>query len=309
MIDKLNKILEESYDEIITNKYYAIIESLLDIILSNKIITRPANYKLTIPTKNSIEYSINFINSINNRYGDMARNIFSSPEYYNIIYRTDVESCVYNYKGHPKMDLFLGNTIEDSYIITHELFHCINFGLTLNRNLITETISLTAERLQQEYFKKLDIKEFQKREQNIFFGIHQLAYMLDFELKLIKYYLIYKTIDGDFLSRFVNSKDKRYLGIIGEVIDEILGYNSLRYNYYQRYIIAIVLSSLIVNRINDNPDNIKLFIDLNDNCNQFSFIESLEYLGLEVIDKDNIILSDNSLEILEKEYQKRLSKL
>lgn len=309
MIDKLNKILEESYDEIITNKYYAIIESLLDIILSNKIITRPANYKLTMPTKNSIEYSINFINSISNRYGDMAKNIFSSPEYYNIIYRTDVASCVYNYKGHTKMDLFLGNNIEDSYIITHELFHCINFGFTSNWTLITETISLTAERLQQEYFKKLDIKEFQKREQNMFFEIHQLAYMLDFELKLIKYYLIYKKIDGDFLFSFLNSKDKRYVGIIGEIIDEILGYNSLRYNYYQRYIIAIILSSLLVNCINDNPNNIKLFIDLNDNCNQFSFIESLEYLGLEVIDKDNIILSDNSLEILGKEYQKRLSKL
>lgn len=309
MIDRLNKILEESYDELLDNKYNAIIESLLDIVLSNMIITRSANYKLAIPTKNSIEYSINFINSISNKYGAIARNMFSSHEYYNIIYRTDVESCVYNYKGHPKMDLFLGNTIEDSYTITHELFHCINFGTTLNRNLITETISLTAESLQKEYFKKLSIKEFQKREQNIFFGIHQLAYMLDFELKLIKYYLIYKTIDGDFLSRFVNSKDKRYVGIIGEIIDEILGYNSLRYNYYQRYIIAIVLSSLIVNRINGNPDNIKLFIGLNDNCNQFSFIESLEYLGLEVINKDIPVLSNDSLNILEKEYQKRLSRL
>lgn len=309
MIDRLNKILKESYAELSDNKYSAIIESLLDIVLSNMIITRSTNYKLAMPTKNSIEYSIDFINSISNRYGAIARNMFSSLEYYNIIYRTDIESCVYNRNGHPKMDLFLGNTIEDSYTITHELFHCINFGFTLNRNLITETISLTAERLQQEYFKKIDIKEFQKRERNIFFEINQLAYIVDFELKLIKYYLTYKTIDNDFLSRFINSRDRRYARIIEEEIDEILGYNHLRYNYYQRYIIAIVLSSLLVNLINDNPENIKLFIGLNDNCNQFSFIESLEYLGLEVINKDIPILSNDSLNILEKEYQKRLSKL
>lgn len=309
MIDRLNKILKESYAELSDNKYNAIIESLLDIVLSNMIITRSANYKLAMPTKNSIEYSIDFINSISNKYGAIARNMFSSLEYYNIIYRTDIESCVYNRNGLPKMDLFLGNTIEDSYTITHELFHCINFGFTLNRNLITETISLTAERLQQEYFKKIDIKEFQKRERNIFFEINQLAYIVDFELKLIKYYLTYKTIDNDFLSRFINSRDRRYARIIEEEIDEILGYNNLRYGYYQRYIIAIVLSSLLVNLINDNPENIKLFIGLNDNCNQFSFIESLEYLGLEVINKDIPILSNDSLNILEKEYQKRLSKL
>lgn len=309
MIDRLNKILKESYAKLSDNKYNAIIESLLDIVLSNMIITRSANYKLAMPTKNSIEYSIDFINSISNKYGAIARNMFSSLEYYNIIYQTDIESCVYNRNGLPKMDLFLGNTIEDSYTITHELFHCINFGFTLNRNLITETISLTAERLQQEYFKKIDIKEFQKRERNIFFEINQLAYIVDFELKLIKYYLTYKTIDNDFLSRFINSRDRRYARIIEEEIDEILGYNNLRYGYYQRYIIAIVLSSLLVNLINDNPENIKLFIGLNDNCNQFSFIESLEYLGLEVINKDIPILSNDSLNILEKEYQKRLSKL
>lgn len=309
MIDRLNKILKESYAKLSDNKYNAIIESLLDIVLSNMIITRSANYKLAMPTQNSIEYSIDFINSISNKYGAIARNMFSSLEYYNIIYRTDIESCVYNRNGLPKMDLFLGNTIEDSYTITHELFHCINFGFTLNRNLITETISLTAERLQQEYFKKIDIKEFQKRERNIFFEINQLAYIVDFELKLIKYYLTYKTIDNDFLSRFINSRDRRYARIIEEEIDEILGYNNLRYGYYQRYIIAIVLSSLLVNLINDNPENIKLFIGLNDNCNQFSFIESLEYLGLEVINKDIPILSNDSLNILEKEYQKRLSKL
>lgn len=309
MIDRLNKILKESYAELSDNKYNAIIESLLDIVLSNMIITRSANYKLAMPTQNSIEYSIDFINSISNKYGAIARNMFSSIEYYNIIYRTDIESCVYNRNGHPKMDLFLGNNIEDSYTITHELFHCINFGFTLNRNLITETISLTSERLQQEYFKKIDIKEFQKRERNIFFEINQLAYIVDFELKLIKYYLTYKTIDNDFLSRFINSRDRRYARIIEEEIDEILGYNNLRYGYYQRYIIAIVLSSLLVNLINDNPENIKLFIGLNDNCNQFSFIESLEYLGLEVINKDIPILSNDSLNILEKEYQKRLSKL
>ena len=51
MIDRLNKILKESYAKLSDNKYNAIIESLLDIVLSNMIITRSANYKLSMPTK------------------------------------------------------------------------------------------------------------------------------------------------------------------------------------------------------------------------------------------------------------------
>ncbi len=311
MIGKLNKILKESLDEIIINsKYSGVIESFLNIVLSNPLIIRTGQYHLTIPTEQSIEYSIDFINSINNEYADMARDFLSSLEYCNLIYRSDISSYVYNYKGHPKMNLFLSNTIEDSYVITHEIFHCINFGSTLNRALMTETISLTAERLQQEYLKEfVGVIECQKRELDILCGIIEIAYMLDFELKLVKHYLTYKKIDKDFVDNFISLKNRRYASIIKEDIEEIIGYNKLRYYYHQRYIIAIILSSLLVNRINDNPNNIKLFIELNDNCNTFSFIESLKYLGLEVVDKDNIILSDDSLNLLEREYQKRLTKL
>lgn len=52
-----------------------------------------------------------------------------------------------------------------------------------------------------------------------------------------------------------------------------------------------------------------MLIELNDYCNQWRFIDSLEYLGLDIVDKDIVILSDGSLGLLKEEYQKRLAKL
>ena len=80
----------------------------------------------------------------------------------------------------------------------------------------------------------------------------------------------------------------------------------LNFMYLQRYIIGYLISTHIVERINQDRKYIDQFIELNDNSNNMSFIDTLKELDLEVVDEDYVILSDDSLKQLKKEYKKRI---
>ena len=167
---------------------------------------------------------------------------------------------------------------------------------------------MTAEGLQKEYFKSRKFKDYRNNDINTFYAVKYKAVQLDFEIKLMKYYLKHKEVDDIFINSILDN-NKFYMECIIDDINNVIISEQLQFYKHQGYIIGGLLSSLLVNKIINNPDDINMLIELNDNCNNCSFVDTLEYLGLKVIDKDNIILSDDCIKLLEKEYQKRLSKL
>jgi len=313
MINKLNEILKNDFNE---SPYkleeFVFVESLVNIILSNKVKIKQVYYHSSMDLLASIAHSIEFIKSIDHRYSDMVREIiFSDSLNFITKHNDDKLSCVSLLNDKKIIDFYVRNTIEDSYTITHECFHFINLDLihySTNWSLITETISMTAEGLQKEYFKSRKFKDYRNNDINTFYAVKYKAVQLDFEIKLMKYYLKHKEVDDIFINSILDN-NKFYMECIMDDINNVIISEQLQFYKHQGYIIGGLLSSLLVNKIINNPDDINMLIELNDNCNNCSFVDTLEYLGLKVIDKDNIILSDDSIKLLEKEYQKRLSKL
>lgn len=88
--------------------------------------------------------------------------------------------------------------------------------------------------------------------------------------------------------------------------DKIL---ELNFSSYQTYIIGYLLATHILSKINNDRSYIKEYINLINNSNNMTFVETLKKLDLEVIDEDNVILSDNSIKVLKREYKKRVEAL
>ena len=62
-------------------------------------------------------------------------------------------------------------------------------------------------------------------------------------------------------------------------------------------------------RIENDSSRIKEFIELNDNINSISFVDVLNYLELDIVDKEYILLSNTSNNILNDSYKRRLKRV
>jgi len=291
-----------------------LIESFLKIVIKNDINIDLPIYKQYVDIKKSLDYSLQFVNTINSKYKDELiyalenRSVeFNQSNYDNSISKVLVS------KGRKIIDLEVTNTIYDTYNFTHEGFHYINMdinNLSTNWWLMTETFSMTAETLQKRYFERnyIDILEYKYNEIGNYLGVKEKAYMLHFEIELLKEYLNKKYISEDFIYKLLSDKSDEYIYLACEDMKKVCDTLYMSFSNLQNYIISAVLSAHLLKRIIER-NSYDEFIELNDNCNNMEFVDTLKYLDLKLDDEKNIVLSKSSLELLNEEYSERILSL
>ena len=324
ILKNINLALKKEFEaEPIDIEDLSLISSFVQIILSYNLNYIVPHYRKYVPIDSSINYSLEFLNSINKNYAECLMNAFGNDDI--IIKKQDtvdeVSKVIYDKKSKEKKIEFIATgTIHDSYSLTHELVHYKTVDLnniTTNWEYTTEGYAMTMEALQKDYFKKYPYRvfEYKYNERANLLGVLEKACMLDFEINLMKLYMIKKNITDEDIHILLDGKSDDYIYYAScdmkEISDryEQTGILYLNFMYLQRYIIGYLISTHILERINQDRKYIDQFIELNDNSNNMSFIDTLKELDLEVVDKNYVILSDDSLKQLKKEYKKRIVNL
>lgn len=307
-LKRLNNIILDEYNvDPYTVEDLQLIESFLKIIRGNTIYFDILKYKEKTDLDKSIDYSLGFIESVDPKYREIIEDAINQGLItYNYDNNSDALSKLYLINGKKNINFVVTNTIGDSYTFTHEGFHYINMDLNKlpsNWWLMTETISMTAETLQKKYFEKnnLYLPEYKYNEINNYCGIIEKSYMLDFETQLLKEFLNGRKITEDTMYNILNNQNDDYIYLACMDYEEMMKTGYMNYSILQRYIISAVLSSRLL-KIIQKDNSYKLFIELNDNCNDMEFSDTLKYLGLKLKDDKKIILSDESLNELNTEY-------
>lgn len=320
-LDILNKALESDY---ISDEYnlddLKFISDLVDIILSANISYDVPIYKCPVTLDTSLEYSKKFLNTLDRRYTqelEVAINngyvIFNCVNDFYEVSKT-ISDGKYKY-----IEYNMTGYIFDAYSIVHELIHYTSLDIKnkkLNWDLTTEAYAFVAESLLKDYLKNnCDNSEYNLNDISNLLGVLEKAMMLDFEIKLMKKYLKNKSIEEqDLLDIFKDKPDGyiEYSLLNMECIIEnykLSGKIEFNFSKLQNYIIGYILSTHILSNIRYDKKYINDYLYLVNNSNNMNFLDTLERLDLEVIDKEKIILSDNSLKILKKEYKKRVDEI
>lgn len=316
IIERLNKILaEETVEESLGDIYeYEFIQNLTSIILNAPIPTK-RNYHSHMGLQQSIHHSLCFLEKLNQKYAATLHFILENDK---INYKSVKEfplsnSSVSLINGEKRVNLIVQNNIEDSYTLTHETLHFNNFdveNITDNWHLMTETFSILSENLQKRYFASLQIspRDYTNNEIDLLFSLKVKACCLDFEIRLIFLYLKYGYINEYWYTELFNGYNDFYVEVVSDHVLEIIANGELSFPLLQRYIIGGCLSAYMLERIDSNHRYINEFFELNDACNEMSFVDSLNYLDLEVTNKDIVLLSPKSLLKIKKAYISRIKK-
>lgn len=315
--DILNKILQEVIDEepFYEEDYY-LIKKFCEIIRSAGLPCFNTRYRFNMGINTSLMYSLDFLEKINPRYSDNLERLISNNQLYLHDGKNNYGLSQLIIKDNKSIiNMYKRGTIEDSYTLTHENIHDTNRdinNITVTWHLMTETFSILSEMLQMEYFRNLSItpKNYRFNEIDTLIALYIKACRLDFEIELLfaynKHGYINKYIYNEILSKYNNLYEKSEAS---DHLLDIIEKKDLDYTLLQRDIVGGILSSYMFDRIDSNSSRIKEFIELNDNINNISFVEVLNYLDLDIIDKEFVLLSNTSNNILNDSYKKRLKRV
>lgn len=314
MFDKLNEILKEftlGYED---TSEYQFIQDMVNIILSVKVPLYNQKYHSKMRFNCSKDHSFRFLSGLKSDYVDCLHFVLNNGK---ISFDSSKEnksrlSTVSIVNGDKHINMYLRDTVEDSYTLTHELFHYMNLDLnnvTNNWDLTTEAISITGEGLQKDYFRRLGVKDFRLNEMDTLFALKIKAIQLDFELKLIYTYLNYGVINEFLFSEILNGKSDFYFEMAYDDYLEIIRTGELNFPLLQRNVVGGCLAMHMLYRIGKDKRKIGEFITINDCCNSMSFIDTLRFLDLNVVDEDIVILDKSSIDTLQKEYIYRVKSI
>ena len=227
----------------------------------------------------------------------------------------EVGQSLYNLKLQKRRIMIpIKYTIDDAYIIIHELLHDYNLdinNLSVARHLFTETISILGEILFKDYLKQnnLFVEDYQKRIKNDFWFIKRIAFKNDFEIKLMLYYLENGYIDKSVVSNILCDTNESYVFQANYSLMDANEFETMSLDISQRYIIGGLFASYMHERILKNPQNIEEFKEINDIINYINFEDVVNYFDLEVENYDNFVLTDESVKRLQKSYNNELKRL
>lgn len=315
--DILNKILQEVIDEEpFFEEDYILIKKFCEIIRNAGLPLFNTKYNSNMGINTSIMYSLDFLEKIDPRYSYNLERLINNNQLYLHAGKNNYGlSQLIVEDGKSIINMYQRGTIEDSYTLTHENIHDTNRdinNLTVTWHLMTETLSILSGMLQMEYFRNLSIipKNYKLNEMDTLIALYIKACRLDFEIELLfaynKYKYINKYIYNEILSKYNNLYEKSEAAV--HILD-IIESGDLDYTSLQRDIVGGILSSYMFERIENSPSRIKEFVELNDNINYISFIDVLNYLDLDVINKEFVLLSNTSNNILNDSYKRRLKRV
>jgi hypothetical protein len=166
---------------------------------------------------------------------------------------------------------------------------------------------MLGEFLLENFIKeKYDINGFKNDVNHNFTCCYNNALLVDFQLNLIKCYLVNGHVNNYYLNTIINKYDPKCHGLLFNFCYSILDNKSLSFDFYMRYLIGILLSCYSYDMFLDKRFDLDSFTYINENMNFLEPDEVYEYLGLEVIDDYNLLLSPDSYDKLDKSYRKIL---
>lgn len=316
MIEQINSILDIFlHEEEITREDFILIQNLVDIILSIPVSLNNQRYFSRMRLTKSLDYSFKFLESLNVDYAQRLHFMLNNG-HISIRPRKRKEialSTTSIVDGRKHIKLITSGTVEDSYTTTHEFFHYDNMDIenpTINFELMTEGISITSESLQKLWFErqKQQPRDYHLNERDTLYALKVKACKLHFELQLIYRYMEKGEIGYEDIFDIVDCQNQFYRDNAYEEYDDILRNGDLNFQSLQRNVIGGCLSAHILDRVIADSSYISVFKNVHDWCNQMTFVETLKYLGLEVIDEDKIILSNKSLVLLREEYSRKVKR-
>lgn len=315
MSELLNRLLqdfvseEESKD--IDNRF---IWSLQKIIASQKFSLTPRKCSIRVSTQKNQEYAHQFLRRLNKNYDDYFTYLLSYGRIQ--IHKRENPNQLSQMIASPygkMIHIYETRTIEDAYTYVHEMMHdwnCIEFSPTETWQLMTECFSILAENLERDDMEKYNpLPEYRKNKIATYYALRERAVILGFELELIDVYFNHGYIDDDMLFQILDSKSGYERDVVRMHLSWIDENEELRFDSLQRDVIGGVMASYMHDRILEKPERVEEFIELNNHCNEIPFLDLLRMLGLEVEDESSWILSEKSLQTLEKSYQKELKSL
>lgn len=309
-LEKLNKILDSFVsEEPIDEGEFLFIRQLLDIVLDTRLPKNRTKYHSKMRFSSCLKHSLNFLETLDPSYRANLESLFSNNQV--TILKGNELSQMTVENGRSIMTFYQRGTIEDSYTLTHENIHDTNRDLnhvTVNWHLMTEGFSILAELLQRDYFGRLPNtpRDYRLNELDTLFAIYIKACQLDLEINLICKYLIYGEINDYLFEECLEGKNEFYAKWALADISDSLKQGDINFSPLQRNIIGGIISSHMYARIKDKPSRISEFVELNNHVNDISFLDTLHFLDLDVVDKQTFELSDESVKTLTYNYKNRV---
>ncbi len=333
MLEKLSTIINEYIDmnEITDFEEFSFTYRLIEIFEKYY---KHNNYELPkniVPFEKSYKYVYNFLKSINPEYACKLEKLKEDDQVELLVQNRDEEESEFidRFKETTDLELFNGdsltaytvnisgenkiimspqNTLTDAYILTHEFIHTLSLSQeeSVAASIFCEALTFLAELLQSQYFKDNNIKEHYKNKNELLSVIYDHVEDLKIKLQLINICLNKHVITVDDLKVLITNdkgEGKTVLGVIENIIDEE-GISTLD---DERYIIGIIFAYYMFDRIKNNNQNIKEFIELNEMIKYYIPEEFVIYLDLEYIEESDIFkLTEESYKKLEKSFVKVL---
>ena len=315
-MEQINNILNTFVNEEETTlEDFVLIQNLVDIILSISVPLKNQRYYSRICLTKSLDYSFSFLESLDTGYADKLHFMLKDG-HVSIRKRRKKDSILSTtgvINGNKHINLITSGTIEDSYTMTHEFFHYDNMDIvnpTINFELMTEGISIASESLQRLWFERQQHKpkDYQLNERDTLYALKVKACKLHFELQLIYRFMKKGEIGYDDFFGIIDGKSSFYQESAYEDYDDILRSGELNFQMLQRNVIGGCLSAHILDKIITNTGYISVFKYVHDNCNKMTFVETLKLLGLDVEDEERVILSDKSLVLLKRAYERKVKR-
>ena len=315
MIEELNKYIEEYINNYSLKEYPELINyvrKLTKIILDNPPVLEDKEYLLDIKLQTSQKLAMEFLEHIGINFNDLLVNNLGTLnikfKHFSELNKDDDNISYADYEnGKLDVNIIYYEDLSDCYTIIHELLHASNVVVEDDlakkiREMLTETVSLLGTVEAEKYF--LDTRyneEFRINKMDDYYGILENASKAKDNLKLIDIYLQNGSI-----------KEEDLVGINEDSYEEIIINKEVQIPYYERYLLAYVLTNYIektydgktvLKRINkmlktNTIEEIFLYLKLD-----FDILKSSD--GVELITD----ISDYSLEKLEKSLKEESKKI
>ena len=311
-MDELNQIIEKYLQDVEEYDFedFIAIKKMSEIILSNRMPFFKDKVKTRYGLNKSINLAYSFLDVLG--YGDYFNEKMKDGtfKFKQVSMRSkEIPMSYYNEElGKSEIYLPYSNFIIDAYVIVHELLHDTNLdfnNMSITRDIFTEYISMFGEFIFELYIKEnFKINDFKTDINYSFNSCYKSALKVDFQLNLIKSYLENGQINNYFLNTIIEKYDPVFQGTLLKYCYSILEQKELDFDFYMRYLTGILLSCHSYELFLNNKFDLELFVFINDYINYLEPEDVYSYLNLKVVDGNNLLLSNDSYEKLNKSYKK-----
>ena len=312
--DKLSYATEKYISNAILNDSlnFKMIEKLTNIVLNNELKINRTKYYQYVSLKKSINLSKEFLKTINLNYYNLLENLLKNNNFE--FEKKENENAYSDFvEGKSYIYIPYSNNINDAYNIIHEFNHDVNMpnsdikdDANITRFLFTESLSYLAELLFYDYLKSLKIKEAKKPIIYVFKSVYDVAFDTQFNLDLINKFLEKGILDQNGIYEILSYYGEIDINNIMCNMDEIIEQDFLTLDFKQKYVIGILISTYMYERIKKKKKNIQEYFDMNEIIKKYDIDKILSYLEL-TYTKDE--LTNDSYKKLEDSYKKYIKRI